>query len=398
MKSSQTPGAPRTRQSDLPELPTRRRLLGAATAGLALGTTGALAPTLALADESAPAYAAWSAISKGSLSDLDYLVLCATLAPSPHNTQPWKFRVGGSRVDVLLDRSRSLGAADAERRMQMMGIGAAIENLGIAAQRLGLRARVDHADANRLSLGDDCCASLSITRGPVINHPWFGAIFRRQTTRSNFDPAVQPPSSLKAALANSADLPGVHLTWFDAPEQVAAVAGLTRSAVRDFLAVDARHRDGTRWFRRTRAEWEQKGDGIAIFQNDVPFYVRQFVEHLTSEQDMYGADFKQGEIDGIDRMTPMTARWGLIHADSVSGALRLRAGQYAERVYLEATAQGFGIQPVCYPTEVPAAASALATLARLPAGAEPLFLFRLGKSDFRARSVRRPLTDVIERV
>ncbi|GAB3353586.1 hypothetical protein [Lysobacter tyrosinilyticus] len=67
----------------------------------------------------------------------------------------------------------------------------------------------------------------------------------------------------------------------------------------------------------------------------------------------------------------------------------------AERVYLGATSHGYAAQPLCYPTEVPARANELKALAGLNAAAEPLFLFRLGKSDHVARSARRDLKDVI---
>ncbi len=36
----------------------------------------------------------------------------AAAAPSVHNTQPWLFRVTGTAVEVLVDRSRQLAVLD----------------------------------------------------------------------------------------------------------------------------------------------------------------------------------------------------------------------------------------------------------------------------------------------
>ena len=53
------------------------------------------------------------------------LAALAGAAPSLHNAQPWRFRVGHSHVDVLLDRSRLLPVADPANRQAHLGLGAA---------------------------------------------------------------------------------------------------------------------------------------------------------------------------------------------------------------------------------------------------------------------------------
>ena len=44
------------------------------------------------------------------------LVYYARLAPSSHNSQPWKFVVGASEIDVFADLSRWLKVSDPSRR------------------------------------------------------------------------------------------------------------------------------------------------------------------------------------------------------------------------------------------------------------------------------------------
>jgi len=45
-------------------------------------------------------------------SHLPALVEAAALAPSSHNTQPWRFRPDGDAIDLLADRTRALPVND----------------------------------------------------------------------------------------------------------------------------------------------------------------------------------------------------------------------------------------------------------------------------------------------
>src|SRR3712207_9052562 len=47
---------------------------------------------------------------------LRFVLNYAVLAPSGHNTQPWRFRLGERHVDLLADRTSSLPVVDPEDR------------------------------------------------------------------------------------------------------------------------------------------------------------------------------------------------------------------------------------------------------------------------------------------
>src|SRR5208283_4795723 len=89
-----------------------------------------------------PAYEPWkdwrSASNEGSLS----LVRAAILAASPHNTQPWLFKVTNSWVELYIDTSRNVGALDPYLREEHIGMGCALENLMLAATANGYAANV----------------------------------------------------------------------------------------------------------------------------------------------------------------------------------------------------------------------------------------------------------------
>jgi hypothetical protein len=70
------------------------------------------------------------------------MVEYAIKAPSGHNTQPWKFKITNEAIDVYPDFSRSLPVADNDHRALYISVGAATENLCIAAHELGYESYV----------------------------------------------------------------------------------------------------------------------------------------------------------------------------------------------------------------------------------------------------------------
>ena len=70
------------------------------------------------------------------------LVRYATLAPSSHNTQCWKFRLGDERISILPDTSRRCPAVDPDDHHLYVSLGCAAENLVQAANASGLHSAI----------------------------------------------------------------------------------------------------------------------------------------------------------------------------------------------------------------------------------------------------------------
>ena len=66
----------------------------------------------------------------------------AGYAPSIHNTQPWRWRVGGTRLDLFADRARALAVTDPDARLATLSCGAALQHARIALAAQGWRAVV----------------------------------------------------------------------------------------------------------------------------------------------------------------------------------------------------------------------------------------------------------------
>jgi len=67
----------------------------------------------------------------------------ARLAPSVHNTQPWKFAALPEGLAVHEDRARSLAVLDPAGRLRAISCGAAVTNAALAVSVAGLRPVVD---------------------------------------------------------------------------------------------------------------------------------------------------------------------------------------------------------------------------------------------------------------
>ena len=106
-----------------------------------------------------PAYEPWKDWQKEASAGPLGLVRSAILAASPHNTQPWLFRVSSSSIELYTDITRNTGALDPYRREQHIALGCALENLMLAAGAHGYNASatllpgtLDGAYADRLQL------------------------------------------------------------------------------------------------------------------------------------------------------------------------------------------------------------------------------------------------------
>lgn len=66
-----------------------------------------------------------------------YVVAKAVWAPSVHNTQPWRFTVGGQEISLHADADRRLVVADPNGREMLISCGAALFNVRLALRSLG---------------------------------------------------------------------------------------------------------------------------------------------------------------------------------------------------------------------------------------------------------------------
>ena len=167
-------------------------------------------------------------VSTGRATILRRAAVRATLAPSVHNTQPWRLHLREGQLDVWVDRTRQLTVLDPTSRQMIISVGCAIMNARVSAAGDGIGLDVRRfPDQTR----PDLLASLVATPGPVdselavLDH----VIELRQTNRRQFaDDDV--PTEVIGALEHAAEAEGASLFVIRDPDQRVAVATLSQHA------------------------------------------------------------------------------------------------------------------------------------------------------------------------
>jgi nitroreductase len=159
----------------------------------------------------------------------EILLEAAIMAPSMHNTQPWRFAFRDDIVEVHRDPLRQLGAEDPDGRMLCVSVGAVVFNIRVAAASLGrgtsmavlpdparpmLVAEVRVDEAGR-ELPD-----------PAGLYPYLS---RRRSSRQPLD--ERPISAqVRSELAESARREGAVLEWVTEPARIQRLLQLAVAA------------------------------------------------------------------------------------------------------------------------------------------------------------------------
>jgi hypothetical protein len=139
--------------------------------------------------------------------EIQDIIRYATLTPSSHNTQCWKFRVthdsnGTTIITVLPDFDRRCPMVDPDDHHLYVTLGCAVENMVIAAKAYGWDNMVHCSDPSR-------GISVRFLPGDSQTTSLFEAIPMRHTNRSEYDGKLLPPAEIAMLEAAGTGL-GVH--------------------------------------------------------------------------------------------------------------------------------------------------------------------------------------------
>lgn len=150
---------------------------------------------------------------KGSENIVKYLVMFGVLAPSTHNTQPWKVKISGLRLEIYADFSKGIPEADPSGRDLYMSVGAFIKNIELAAFSYGLEfTTLLHTDLKEKSyLATVEFVSLEKLQ-KAKDQPTLEAIISRQNMRGFFKEEIDH-KTVRAILAKIRSRQ-VHLSCF----------------------------------------------------------------------------------------------------------------------------------------------------------------------------------------
>ncbi len=365
---------------------TRRRFLSASV----LPTAMVGAPGRAAGASSHDAYEAGVAQTRapeaGTVDDrgrvVRELVRLATLAPSSHNTQCWRFVRTAKGVVIQPDLTRRCPAVDPDDHHLFVSLGCALENLSHAALAHGLKASARFDPAN----GD--VIDVDLTPTPASHTALFDAIGERQSTRAPYDGRPLTVEELRR-LSDAGTGHGVHVLLFTDRPSIERVLAWVVEANTDQMHDAVFESELKRWIRFDDAEALETRDGLATRCTGNPSVPRWLASPLF---DLFYRP--KGEADKYAVELRSSAGVAIFVSDISDKTGWIEAGRCYERFALQATAMDIRNAFINQPVEVAGVRPRFAEAFGLGPH-RPELIVRFGRGARMPRSLRRPLDAVL---
>ncbi|MEU7766608.1 nitroreductase family protein [Nocardia sp. NPDC049190] len=304
----------------------------------------------------------------------------AARAPSVHNTQPWRWRLGDESVHLYADQSRQLQHTDPDSRDLMLSCGAALHHLQVAARAFGWDVLIhrlpDPAVPEHLA-----AVEFHRTTFTPEDEQMARAINARRTDRRRYTSWEVPDAHVEAIIAAGA-AHGVLVRDVDSEPARTQLLRAFEQAAREHARDLSYGVELAQWSGRHAAPQGVPARN-AVLPADDPT-VRPF-----SDPGLPQAVVR--DIDAADRMM-------LLSTSSDDRLSQLRAGEAASAVLLTATTLGLATCPLTEPMELTDTRSRIRTRVLDNTG-YPQIIVRIGWAVTSADPVpatpRRPLDEFL---
>jgi hypothetical protein len=293
------------------------------------------------------AYEPWCSWREDASRPASSIIHSAILAANAHDTQPWKFRADSQRIDVYADTERHLGAMDPFRREMHLSLGCALENALLIARSLGYAATVEVAHGSLQDGGADALqrvASIRLAEQRADVSPLVAAIPHRHTNRYPYQ-ADRPVSAETLGRFNTlVDHDGVRLTWIADSTARRDFAAATVAATASIVADPVMIADSDRWFRNTDAEIELHRDGPTLYCAGLSPLLLTFARLVpvsaASAHHHWIDQTRESQLGNHPVIGLITVN------DLYDREQALSAGRLWQRLHLQGTLLGLGMQPL----------------------------------------------------
>lgn len=321
-----------------------------------------------------------------SASLMSDLVRYATLAPSSHNTQCWRFQVDNndSTITVLPNFERSCPVVDPDNHHLYVSLGCAIENLVVAAKAHGYQAEVDSTcpkDGIQVKLYPSNEVELT---------DLFEAIPKRQVTRCEYDGKPLSETELnqleEAGMGHGVRVILVNDTGMIEIIQEHVVRANTAQMNNPLFKEELRS-----WVRFNEKEVARKGDGLSGKCTGNPSAPR-FIGNIIFNHVVRPST----ENSKIIRQIKSSAGIAIFVSEHDDPVHWVEVGRCYEHFALRATVLGVRNAMLNQPIEEQDLRPQFSKAMGLKESERPDLVVRFGKGPEMPFSPRRPLGDVLE--
>lgn len=289
-----------------------------------------------------PAYQEWSDWKEEQSDGLLGLVRSALLAASPHNSQPWLFRISESRIELFADTERNIGAIDPYFREMYIGLGCALENLLLAAKANAYDYQIDYlpepSNASHV-------ATINFENGEKTASALFHAIPHRHTFRGphNLDKRVSSHTRNSISMLGN-EFVNVKLLWLEKQSDRNLFFDLNAEATEELIHDEEQSKASFKWFRNSWEELQSHKDGVFIDTTGISASFRAIAKILPPVSretgDRYFLEAMKNLRDSSDMVGILVAR------DSADNLQRVQGGRLWQRLHLWGTINDLVLQPV----------------------------------------------------
>jgi nitroreductase len=263
----------------------------------------------------------------------------AALAPSSHNSQPWRVVVEPARLVIYADLQRALHDVDPAGRELRLSLGAFVENLVTSAAARGLACRVDVTGEADL---EQPVAEIGLARAPRSAYP-LERLRQRCTVRHGLGSAALPRDAIARLVA--ADPSAVRFIDGRSPA-AAAIREATVAAFRQQTGRDSAQRELSRWTRFGNDAVRTHRDGLTTASMGITGLSSWYVRAFYDEDDVMAAGFRRRSIEMTAEQVREAGGWLVVTSrDDQPGSI-LEAGRVYERLALIARECGVGLHPM----------------------------------------------------
>jgi len=314
----------------------------------------------------------WPAVEK-----LRLFARYAILAPSGHNTQPWRFTQDKQSLLLHADNSRSLPYSGVQANEPHVSLGCCLGVLELAAKGFGYSLAIDY------HLSGDLVAAVRLSGKIAADPSLLEAITRRVSNRSLYDTAGLPDKLIQGFTKTT--FKNVSTRTISKQSDISFIAEKTREATyRTF---------GDKEFRTELSKWVRNNitkqhDGMPGFVQGIPTPPSLFAKHIIKRLDVSKDQAKKDSSRILH-----SADLLLINVKDPGKEALLNAGRLYAQICVLAQQQGIASSGLGTAIVDPEAKKEIAESFRLDS--QPIAIIRLGKTGRHARHTPRwPISKV----
>ncbi len=276
----------------------------------------------------------------------------AILAPNPHNRQPWLVELQNKHdVLVRIDNQRLLKHTDPYSRQILIGTGAMLGLLDIAAKRFGYNTATtwfEEGVFDTKSINSKPIARVTFIKSfDHANHNLFNHISKRRTVRSMYDINIIPSKALESELLTLTTpiLENRVVTEEQHALLSAHIKSIAKKAWRIELTTPRTYFESAQLLRVGSREIEKHRDGISITS---PLLVAFERLGLFDRGKFPSPDSRivKAQLDDFNQAVDATPSFYILTSQDNTRTTQIMVGKAYVKAHLISTKHGFVMHPI----------------------------------------------------